>query len=43
MMKDLTAMNISAHSVQSTLHALFRPAPRPDSDSGASAAGGKAD
>lgn len=43
MMKDLTAMHISAHSVQSTLHAFFRPAPRPDSDSGVSAAGGKAD
>ena len=42
MMKDLTAMHISSHSVQSTMHAFFRPAPRPESDSGVCAAGGKA-
>lgn len=43
MIRDLTAMHISAHAVQSKLDAFFKPAPRPDSDSGVSAAGGKAD
>ena len=42
MIRDLTAMHISAHSVQSSIHAFFLPAPRPDSDSGGCAAGGKA-
>jgi hypothetical protein len=45
LIKDLTAMHISAHSVQSSIHAFFLPAPRrprPDSDSGGCAAGGKA-
>jgi hypothetical protein len=39
--KDLSAMHISAHSVQSTMHAFFRPAARPNSDS-VCCAGGKA-
>ena len=42
MIKDLTAMHISAYSVQSTLHAFFLPSPRPESDSGGCAAGRKA-
>ncbi len=40
--KDLTAMHISAPSIQSSMHAFFLPAPCPDSDSGGWAAGGKA-
>jgi polyhydroxyalkanoate synthesis regulator phasin len=44
LIKDLTAMHISAHSVQSSIHAFFQPAPRPASDSHGDgcAAGGKA-
>ncbi len=36
-------MHISAHSVQSSIHAFFQAVPLPDSDSGGCAAGGKAD
>jgi hypothetical protein len=39
LIKDLTAMHIS---VQSSIHAFFPPATRPDSDSGGCAAGGRA-